>query len=71
MNSRTTINDGKKIIEMGFGTTDYGGAYSKQLKAASATVFPNVECKGTFDELTDNDMCTTTFQKDRNDTCQV
>lgn len=56
---------------MGFGTTDYGGAYSKQLKSAGIYVLPNAECEDTFDDLTDDDMCTTTYQQDRNDTCQV
>lgn len=55
---------------MGFGTIDYGGAFSKVLKQAYATVMPNAQCKDSFDELTNNDLCTSTYGKDRNDTCQ-
>lgn len=55
---------------MGFGTIDYGGAFSKVLKQAYSTVMPNAQCKASYDELTNNDLCATTYQKDRNDTCQ-
>lgn len=56
---------------MGFGTTDYGAGYSKQMKAAYAYVMPNSQCASTFSDLSNQDLCTTTYGQDRNDTCQV
>lgn len=55
---------------MGFGTIDFGGAFSKLLKQAYSTVVSNTNCRKSYDELTSNDMCTSTYPKDRNDTCQ-
>lgn len=60
---------------MGFGTTDYGGTYPKQLKTASSYAYPNDKCYSTYNDpnthLTNADMCTTNYGIDRNDTCQV
>lgn len=55
---------------MGFGTTDYGGAYSRALKSAYAQVMPNSQCRQTYKDLSNFEMCTTTYGHDRNDTCQ-
>lgn len=67
---RVNQYDGQKVIEMGFGSTDFGAANANALKVATASMMPNAQCKQTYgNELTDRDSCT--YSQSRNDTCQV
>lgn len=62
--------DGQKVIEMGYGSTDYGYAYANVLKVATASMMPNSQCQQTYgNEVTAQDSCT--YSTSRNDTCQV
>lgn len=67
---RVNQYDGQKVIEMGFGSTDFGAGNANALKVATASMMPNAQCKQTYgNELTDRDSCT--YSQSRNDTCQV
>lgn len=69
LNEPVNQYDGQKVIEMGFGSTDFGAPNANALKVATASMLPNPQCKKTYgNELTDRDSCT--YSQSRNDTCQ-
>lgn len=70
-NFRTNAYDGQQVSLMGYGTTDFGGAYSNVLKSAVVNVISNGQCQNTYgNEVTAQDSCTLSTTS-RNDSCQV
>lgn len=67
--THSSTYDGQTLLALGYGSTEFGGAYSNDLRAASVKGISNNQCANIYgSSITVNDMCT--YSKG-NDTCQV